>query len=943
VLSDTEVQTREYINSNQITLTTAAAITPPSGGAVMTADVGFIGGHRIINDSISDVKIKQITSAGKIANSATSAVSTNTASAIVTRDASGNFAAGAITATSFAGDGASLTALNATQLTAGTVPLARLSGITNTELAANAAIVDTKLATISTAGKVSNSATTATASNTANAIVARDADGKFSVAMVSLTGEVTNATDAATKAYVDSVAQGLDVKGSVRAATTANITLSGEQTVDGVDLVAGNRVLVKNQSTASANGIYVVAAGAWSRATDADASAKVSSGMFVFVEEGTANADAGFVLTTDGAITLGTTALAFAQFSGAGQVTAGAGLTKTGNTLDIVAADATITVNGDSIQVGQIKNANVASDAAIAYSKLNLAGSILNADVASNAAIAYSKLALTGSIVNADISANAAIADSKLDTISTAGKVLNSATTATNLNTASAIVARDASGNFSAGTISATFSGDGASVTNLNASNLASGTVPLARLSGITTTEIAANAGIVDTQLATIATAGKVSNSATTATSANTANAIVARDASGNFSAGTISASFSGNGSLVTDLNASNLASGTVPLARLSGITTTELAANAGIVDTQLATISTAGKVSNSATTATASNTASAIVARDASGNFSAGAITLGADPTQALHAATKQYVDNLSLGLDVKASVRVATTANITLSGTQTIDGVSALAGDRVLVKNQSVASENGIYVVASGAWSRAADADGSDLSGGSFVFVEDGTNHADTGWVVTSNGALTLGTDAVNWTQFSGAGSFVAGNALSRTGNQLDVNVDDVTIEINADALRLKAGGITNSHISATAAIADTKLATISTAGKVSNSATTGTAAKTGDTLVLRDADGRAKFATPSHADDAANKGYVDTEIARFIANETPTGSINGTNDAFSLANTPAAGTVHLVLSGFQLLEGTHFSVSGANITYLSGFQPISGEWHRVSYKKA
>jgi hypothetical protein len=909
----------------------------------MTADVGFIGGHRIINDSIADAKIKQITSAGKVANSATSAASANTASAIVARDAQGAFSAGAITASSISGDGSALTNLNASNLASGTVPLARLSGITNAELAADAAIVDTKLATISTAGKVLNSATTATASNTASAIVARDADGKFSAAMISITGSVVNATDVATKGYVDGVAQGLDIKGSVRAATTANVTLSGEQTIDGVELVAGDRVLVKNQTTASANGIYVVAAGAWSRAADADASAKVSSGMFVFVEEGTANADAGFVLTTDGAITLGTTALAFAQFSGAGQVTAGAGLTKTGNTLDIVAADATITVNGDSIQVGVIKNANVASDAAIAYSKLNLAGSLVNADVASNAAIAYSKLALSNSIVNADIAANAAIADSKLDTISTAGKVLNSATTAASANTASAIVARDASGNFSAGTISATFSGDGASVTNLNASNLASGTVPLARLSGITNVELAANAGILDTQLATISSAGKVLNSATTATSANTASAIVARDASGNFSAGTISASFSGDGSAVTNLNASNLASGTVPLARLSGITNTEIAADAAIVDTKLATISTAGKVLNSATTATASNTASAIVARDASGNFAAGAITLGQDPTQALHAATKQYVDNLSLGLDVKASVRVATTADITLSGTQTIDGVAVLAGDRVLVKAQSVASENGIYVVASGAWSRAADADGSDLSGGSFVFVEDGTNHADTGWVVTSNGTLTLGTDAVNWTQFSGAGSFVAGNALSRTGNQLDVNVDDATIEINADALRLKAGGIDNSHISASAAIADTKLATISTAGKVANSATTGTAAKNADTLVLRDADGRAKFATPSVDDDAANKGYVDTQVGRFVVNETPTGTVNGTNDAFSLAFTPAAGSVQLVLSGFQLLEGTHFSVSGTTVTYLSGYQPISGEWHRVSYKKA
>ena len=158
----------------------------------------------------------------------------------------------------------------------------------------------------------------------------------------------TAAQDAATKAYVDATRQGLDVKDSVRAATTANITLSAPQTVDGVALVAGDRVLVKDQSTASANGIYVVAAGAWTRATDADSSVKVTPGMFTFVEEGTANADSGWVLTTNSPVTLGTTSLAFTQFSGAGQVTAGAGLTKTGSTLD-VGAGTGIQVNADDI------------------------------------------------------------------------------------------------------------------------------------------------------------------------------------------------------------------------------------------------------------------------------------------------------------------------------------------------------------------------------------------------------------------------------------------------------------------------------------------------------------------------------------------------------------------------------------------------------------------
>lgn len=159
-------------------------------------------------------------------------------------------------------------------------------------------------------------------------------------------------TDAATKGYVDGLALGLDVKASVRVATTANITLSGTQTIDGVAVVAGDRVLVKDQTTGSQNGIYVASASAWTRSTDADVDAEVTAGLFVFVEEGTVNADSGWILTTNAPITLGTTALVFAQFSGAGQIVAGDGMTKTGNTLNVVTASASrIVVNPDSIDL----------------------------------------------------------------------------------------------------------------------------------------------------------------------------------------------------------------------------------------------------------------------------------------------------------------------------------------------------------------------------------------------------------------------------------------------------------------------------------------------------------------------------------------------------------------------------------------------------------------
>ena len=164
-------------------------------------------------------------------------------------------------------------------------------------------------------------------------------------------GAPVDAMDAANKGYVDAMNQGLDVKASVRAASINNVVRSGEQTVDGVELLAGDRVLLKNQSDPSQNGIYTVSAGNWQRAADANDAGEVTPGMFTFVEEGVRNADSGWVLVTDGAISLGATALNFSQFSGAGQVEAGAGLTKDGNTLNIGGVEGRIQVNADTVDI----------------------------------------------------------------------------------------------------------------------------------------------------------------------------------------------------------------------------------------------------------------------------------------------------------------------------------------------------------------------------------------------------------------------------------------------------------------------------------------------------------------------------------------------------------------------------------------------------------------
>jgi hypothetical protein len=205
-------------------------------------------------------------------------------------------------------------------------------------------------------------------------------------------------------------------------------------------------------------------------------------------------------------------------------------------------------------------------------------------------------------------------------------------------------------------------------------------------------------------------------------------------------------------------------------------------------------------------TDATSDATASKLVKRDASGNAKV------ATPTDAAHIATKGYVDSARQGLDVKASVRVATTAPINLAtdlqAGDVIDGVTLVAGDRVLVKNQSTASENGIYVaVASGAASRSSDANGTadtgELTSGTFTFVEAGTVNFDSGFVISTDGTITVGTTGITWTQFSGAGSFEAGDGLSKSGTQVNVNVTANRTAITADAIDISANYVGQSSI--------------------------------------------------------------------------------------------------------------------------------------------
>jgi len=187
-----------------------------------------------------------------------------------------------------------------------------------------------------------------------------------------------------------------------------------------------------------------------------------------------------------------------------------------------------------------------------------------------------------------------------------------------------------------------------------------------------------------------------------------------------------------------------------------------------------------------------------------ATANVSMGGFTLTnvANPVSPSDAASKAYVDFAIQGLAWKDSVRVASTANQATSGLAAIDGVVPIAGDRILLKNQTLGTENGIWVAASAAWARAIDADAAGELDGAAVYVMEGTAQGDTAWVCTTNGPIIPGTTATVWAQFAGGGTVGAGAGLTMTGNAINV-IGDSTMTVVADSLGVANDGITNAKL--------------------------------------------------------------------------------------------------------------------------------------------
>jgi|TARA_Y100000310_G_scaffold137861_2_gene136805 hypothetical protein len=354
------------------------------------------------------------------------------------------------------------------------------------------------------------------------------------------------------------------------------------------------------------------------------------------------------------------------------------------------------------------------------------------------------------------------------------------------------------------------------------------------------------------------------------ATDANTASTVVKRDASGDFTAGTITAALTGavTGNASTATEATNVtavannatdetvyptfvdgATGTQGIETDTGLTynpstgaltsTTFAGALTGNVTGQVSTLSNhdTDDLSEGATNEyftdarVRANRLDQMASPTAAVSANSQKITDLATPTASTDAANKGYVDDRSAGLDPKESVVAATTAAINLStdleNGDTLDGITLATGERVLVKDQGTASENGIYVVvASGAASRATDFDATaEVTAGAFFFVEEGTANASRGFVLqakSGGGSFTVGTDALSFSQFSGAGQITAGAGLGQSGDELSVNVDTTTLEISSDALRIAASaagnGLTGGGASALAVSVDTTTIEIS-----------------------------------------------------------------------------------------------------------------------------
>jgi hypothetical protein len=692
-----------------------------------------------------------------------------------------------------------------------------------------------------------------------------------------ITTNAANATDIVNKQYVDGIVSAgvhyhepvlvespialtatYNQPGGAGNGVGATLTNSGANValvIDGVSVSNTARVLVYQQANAVQNGIYTVTnpgapdspgpGAQWvlTRATDADtyvvaSSAGLSEGSTVFVQSGNIGAGEVYTCNTQGTITFGTTNITFAQIGSAQIYSAGTGLSLTNTVFSISNTAVTAAQYGNDGNVAQIT--------------VNAQGQLTNA-------------------------ANVAINASSI----TVGTLANARTTASDANGASTIVSRDANGSFTANVITATdvnstnvtattgsftnISGNGAAISAINASNISSGTIDNARTTGNTANSAstlvlrdsngafsagnvtAANFIGAGTTITSIngsnVTTGTVPNAHTTAASANGASTIVQRDAGGNFSANTITANISGDISGGTNINASNITSGTIGNAfttasssngastivlrdaggafAAGAITGTSFSGNGAAITAINASAITTGTLDNARTSASSANGASTIVLRDANGDFAADAITANffigdGSNVSAINAS------NLSSGTVATARLASGTANSSTyLRGDSTWAALSA--------PNNGTLTMNTSGTGISGSATFTADQSGNTT----FTVTSDASSSNGANTIVARDASGAFSAGVITASSFSGAGTGLTGTASSlsiggtattattanalNTGNNYQVNslgvgtaasgtageiraTNNITAFYSDERLKIKIGDIEN-----------------------------------------------------------------------------------------------------------------------------------------------
>ena len=591
--------------------------------------------------------------------------------------------------------------------------------------------------------------------------------------------------------------------------TAENITLNGTQIIDGIAVVADDRVLVKNQTIASENGIYLVKAGSWVRANDINTGLSVSSGIFTFVKKGTLYGNSGWVLTTNSG-TVGTDDLTFSQFSGAGSsITASGGLTINGSgdivldtpsnvksILNYITSSDLESFNGSANinELGTITNGTMegtkitdayinsattwnAKQNALTFGISDTNSIIVDGAASSSELAKFTSNGLEG-ITLSELKNDLALTHSDIDlssysgssSITTLGTITSGRWQGTKIN--DSYINSAATWNAKQDSLTFGISDTNSVIVDGAVSNGEFARFTANGLEGRTLAELKSDLSLTHSDIDLSLYVGSASITTTgTITSGTWEGTKIIDNYINSAAIWNAKQDELTNGILNTNnvvINSSSVENGDYAKFTSSGLegrSISELKNDLSLTHNDIDLSS-----YNGSSSITALGTIT-------SGSWQGSAINESYIDSSI---ARKSYVDSVAQGLDIKDAVKVTTTANITLSGTQIIDGIAVIADDRVLVKNQSVGSENGIYLVKAGSWVRASDLDtGLSVSSGIFTFIEKGSVYGSSGWVLTTNSGA-VGTDVLTFSQFSGAGSSITASGGLTVNGSGDIVLD-------------------------------------------------------------------------------------------------------------------------------------------------------------------